>query len=50
MTTKTQPNDYSAYPTPEGRFGDYGGLYVPETLMPLVHELGARRTKASRPS
>jgi tryptophan synthase beta chain len=34
-------NDYSAYPDPTGRFGDYGGRYVPETLMPLVHELEA---------
>ena len=33
------PNDYSAYPDAEGRFGDYGGRYVPETLMPLVLEL-----------
>jgi len=30
------PNDYSAYPDPAGRFGDYGGRYVAETLMPLV--------------
>ncbi|WP_374345871.1 tryptophan synthase subunit beta [Phenylobacterium sp.] len=35
------PNDYSAYPDAHGRFGDYGGQYVPETLMPLVHELNA---------
>jgi tryptophan synthase beta chain len=35
------PNDYTAYPDAQGRFGDYGGRYVPETLMPLVHELGA---------
>ena len=35
------PNDYSAYPDPQGRFGDYGGRYVPETLMPLVHDLDA---------
>ncbi|MCA3741609.1 tryptophan synthase subunit beta [Phenylobacterium sp.] len=34
-------NDYSAYPDSSGRFGDYGGRYVPETLMPLVHELEA---------
>ncbi len=34
-----KPNDYSAYPDAEGRFGDYGGRYVPETLMPLVLEL-----------
>jgi tryptophan synthase beta chain len=30
------PNDYSAYPDANGRFGDYGGRYVAETLMPLV--------------
>jgi tryptophan synthase beta chain len=35
------PNDYSAYPDAEGRFGAFGGRYVPETLMPLVHELDA---------
>jgi tryptophan synthase beta chain len=34
-------NDYTAYPDRSGRFGDYGGRYVPETLMPLVHELEA---------
>jgi len=33
------PNDYAAYPDANGRFGDYGGRYVPETLMPLVLEL-----------
>jgi tryptophan synthase beta chain len=31
-----KPNDYSAYPDAAGRFGDYGGRYVAETLMPLV--------------
>jgi tryptophan synthase beta chain len=30
------PNDYAAFPDALGRFGDYGGRYVPETLMPLV--------------
>jgi tryptophan synthase beta chain len=29
-------NDYLAFPDASGRFGDYGGRYVPETLMPLV--------------
>jgi tryptophan synthase beta chain len=33
-------NDYSAYPDAAGRFGDYGGRYVAETLMPLVLRLG----------
>ncbi len=30
------PNDYAAFPDALGRFGAYGGRYVPETLMPLV--------------
>ncbi len=33
-----RPNTY-AQPDARGRFGDFGGLYVPETLMPLVLEL-----------
>ncbi len=40
MNVASQPNDYSAYPDANGRFGDYGGRYVAETLMPLVLELG----------
>ncbi|TAJ73675.1 MAG: tryptophan synthase subunit beta [Phenylobacterium sp.] len=41
MNAPARPNDYTAYPDAKGRFGDYGGQYVPETLMPLVHELDA---------
>ena len=41
MNAPARPNDYTAYPDPNGRFGDYGGRYVPETLMPLVHDLDA---------
>ena len=41
MNAPAIPNDYSAYPDAAGRFGDFGGRYVPETLMPLVHELEA---------
>ena len=33
-----RPNTYSQ-PDARGRFGEFGGLYVPETLMPLVLEL-----------
>ncbi len=40
MTFPAKPNDYSAYPDESGRFGDYGGRYVAETLMPLVLDLG----------
>ena len=38
------PNDYQAFPDADGRFGEYGGRYVPETLMPLV--LGLERAYA----
>jgi tryptophan synthase beta chain len=40
LTASARPNDYSAYPDAAGRFGDFGGRYVAETLMPLVLQLG----------
>nr|WP_176696033.1 tryptophan synthase subunit beta [Phenylobacterium immobile] len=40
MTSPSRPNDFTAFPDNAGRFGDYGGRFVPETLMPLVLELG----------
>ncbi|MCR5873630.1 tryptophan synthase subunit beta [Phenylobacterium sp. J426] len=46
MNAPARPNDYSAYPDAQGRFGDYGGQYVPETLMPLVHDLTAAYARA----
>ena len=46
MTAPSRPNDYAAYPDAHGRFGDYGGQYVPETLMPLVHDLDAAYSAA----
>ena len=33
------PNSYMNGPDEQGRFGDYGGRYVAETLMPLILEL-----------
>jgi len=42
MSPSPQPllrNDYSSLPDERGRFGEYGGRYVAETLMPLVLEL-----------
>jgi tryptophan synthase beta chain len=41
VNASARPNDYTAFPDARGRFGDYGGRYVPETLMPLVHDLDA---------
>ncbi|MEK6619903.1 MAG: tryptophan synthase subunit beta, partial [Chloroflexota bacterium] len=34
--------------TAKGRFGEYGGQYVPETLMPAVIELEAAFDEAWR--
>ncbi|MXO73884.1 tryptophan synthase subunit beta [Altererythrobacter aerius] len=33
------PNSFRAMPDERGHFGDYGGRYVAETLMPLILEL-----------
>ncbi|WP_336986229.1 tryptophan synthase subunit beta [Altererythrobacter aquiaggeris] len=35
----TQPNSFRTQPDERGHFGDYGGRYVAETLMPLVLDL-----------
>jgi tryptophan synthase beta chain len=34
-----QPNSYRNQPDERGHFGDYGGRYVAETLMPLILDL-----------
>ena len=36
-----EPNSYKNGPDEQGRFGDYGGRFVAETLMPLILELEA---------
>jgi tryptophan synthase beta chain len=46
LNAPARPNDYTAYPDANGRFGDYGGRYVAETLMPLVLELDRAYTEA----
>ena len=46
MNVPAKPNDYSVYPDANGRFGDYGGRYVAETLMPLVLELDRAYSEA----
>jgi tryptophan synthase beta chain len=46
LNPTAKPNDWSAYPDANGRFGDYGGRYVAETLMPLVLELDHAYTAA----
>ena len=39
MSKLEKPNSYREGPNERGRFGIYGGRFVPETLMPLVHAL-----------
>ena len=34
-------NDWSQYPDAAGKFGEFGGRYVAETLMPLIMDLDA---------
>jgi len=36
LSSNLKPNKY---PDASGRFGDYGGRYIPETLMPAVYQL-----------
>ncbi|HZP82711.1 MAG TPA: tryptophan synthase subunit beta [Chthonomonadaceae bacterium] len=46
--TATAPTSLpaTAVPDPRGRFGDYGGRFVPETLIPALDELTAEYAKA----
>ena len=37
--TVTLPNSYRAQPDERGHFGQFGGRFVAETLMPLILEL-----------
>jgi tryptophan synthase beta chain len=44
--TATLPNTFRAGPDERGHFGDYGGRYVAETLMPLILEVERAYTAA----
>ena len=43
---EASPNSYRTMPDERGHFGDYGGRYVAETLMPLILELEREYRKA----
>ncbi len=45
-----QPNSFRTMPDERGHFGDYGGRYVAETLMPLILELEREYRKAQADS
>ncbi|MEM7745450.1 MAG: tryptophan synthase subunit beta, partial [Pseudomonadota bacterium] len=40
------PNSFRTGPDEKGRFGDFGGRFVSETLMPLILDLQAEYEKA----
>ena len=39
MAMTEQPNSYRNQPDERGHFGQFGGRYVAETLMPLILDL-----------
>jgi tryptophan synthase beta chain len=41
MNHAVQGSPLAAVPTPDGRFGPFGGAYVPETLVAALHQLSA---------
>ncbi|RYY36278.1 MAG: tryptophan synthase subunit beta, partial [Sphingomonadales bacterium] len=44
----TAPNSYRAQPDERGHFGQFGGRYVAETLMPLILDLEAHYRAAKQ--
>ncbi len=46
MNATTTPNSFRTQPDERGHFGQFGGRYVAETLMPLVLELEAEYARA----
>src|SRR6187399_2654664 len=40
-TPSPEPRPYMGEPSPDGRFGQFGGQFIPETLMPACIELEA---------
>ena len=48
MTRTGRSRSLSVVPSPAGRFGNYGGRYVPETLMAALDELERHYEKAKK--
>ena len=46
VTPATGPGPLLERPDERGRFGDYGGMFAPETLMPALEELAAEFAEA----
>jgi tryptophan synthase beta chain len=48
MTVPSKPNSFKTGPDERGHFGNYGGRFVAETLMPLILELEAAYAAAKQ--
>src|SRR6266571_5715758 len=48
MTAQSKPNSFRTGPDERGHFGNYGGRFVAETLMPLILELEAAYAAAKQ--
>ncbi len=46
MAKQAKTVNFSQYPDARGKFGEYGGMFVPETLMPALSELIAAYEQA----
>ena len=45
---KINQNSFKNQPTEEGKFGNYGGMFVAETLMPLILDVSKSYTKLKK--
>jgi tryptophan synthase beta chain len=50
MTVQSKPNSFRTGPDERGHFGNYGGRFVAETLMPIILELEAAYAAAKQDS
>jgi tryptophan synthase beta chain len=48
MTVQSKPNSFRTGPDDRGHFGNYGGRFVAETLMPIILELEAAYAAAKQ--
>ena len=45
MKNKVKQNSFKNQPSEDGKFGVYGGMFVAETLMPLILEVSKSYNK-----
>ena len=45
---KVNQNSFKNQPSEDGKFGNYGGMFVAETLMPLILDVSKSYTKLKK--